>query len=172
MTKNVASRVRDYSKDVAQHLRRLLQREQGPGKALAGVIGETLKLGKSLLKPPTPKERKKSIQYVKQGIDCYNRKRLKEAERYFRKALDRDPGYARAHLYLGNALYKMGKAPAGIKAWVKAVRAEPGSRAAETARAKLEHLGYGENGVQYKIKEPRLVSQHADTPEERISGNT
>ena len=58
----------------------------------------------------TTKQRKLAMQWLNKGKDCYNTRSYEKAEEFFRRALTEDPAYARAHAYLGNALYSADRA--------------------------------------------------------------
>ena len=70
-------------------------------------------------------QRKASIREVKMGTACYNARDYVGAEKYFRRALEQDPGYARAHYYLANTLHKLGVPEEAYEEWNKAVIVEP-----------------------------------------------
>ena len=86
-------------------------------------------------------QRKASIREVKMGTACYNARDYVGAEKCFRRALEQDPGYARAHYYLANTLHKLGLPEEAYEEWGKAVIVEPDSDTAEKAREKLASVG-------------------------------
>ncbi|NLV41548.1 MAG: tetratricopeptide repeat protein [Candidatus Hydrogenedentes bacterium] len=86
-------------------------------------------------------QRKASIREVKMGTACYNARDYVGAEKYFRRALEQDPGYARAHYSLANTLHKLGAPEEAYEEWSKAVIVEPDSDTAEKAREKLASVG-------------------------------
>ena len=85
-------------------------------------------------KPPATEERKRAIQYLHVGINLYNKKRFLDAVHAFRRSLDADPKYSRAHLYYGNAQYKLHNTDEAIASWEFAVRVDPDSEAGLKAR--------------------------------------
>jgi tetratricopeptide (TPR) repeat protein len=89
---------------------------------------------------PTTSQRKAATQLVKKGIDFYNTHRYIEACDFFREAIAQDPGYARAHCYLGNTLHKLGYPEEALFEWKKAVIVEPDSDAALKAQEKLDKI--------------------------------
>ncbi len=80
---------------------------------------------------------------MNKGVHKFNARLYDEAEEQFREALLYDPDYARAHLYRGNACYKMHRTTEAVSAWQRAAAAEPGSQAARDAAAKLKRVGKG-----------------------------
>lgn len=88
----------------------------------------------------TTKQRKLAMQWLNKGKDCYNTRSYEKAEDFFRRALTEDPAYARAHAYLGNALYKQGRPEEAVEEWQKAVICEPDSDAARKAQEKIDNL--------------------------------
>jgi tetratricopeptide (TPR) repeat protein len=120
--------------------------KKGSGKK--GVLQKVRKVLHRVLKKETPKARKIAILRLKKGIEAYNVSKYDKAEHYFRDALSYDKTYARAFMYLGNAMYKMQRANEAMMYWKKAMDAEPRSPAAQSAREKLLHLrdqGKGSN---------------------------
>ena len=87
--------------------------------------------------PSTGRQRKEAVDIVNEGVKLYNMKKHKEALQKFREATVSDPTYARAYLYLGNALYKLAEHSEAMRAWECAMSVEPNSSAAIKARDKV-----------------------------------
>jgi len=140
MAKKMAERLLGYGQELSAHVRRAVKREEAPKEALGAVVAETAKLFQKLRKGATTHERKVSIDLVKRGMEHYNARRYAEAEELFQRAVSKDPGYARAHAYYANAVYKLGRSTEALAAWNKAINAEPGSDAAKLAEEKIAHV--------------------------------
>lgn len=102
---------------------------------------------------PLTAARKEAMKHVNNGARCYNAKRFDEALALFREATYCDPSYARAHMYMGNALYKMNQQGDAVKAWERAVAVEPNSKAAFNAHAKLERLRTQQQRAIHELRE-------------------
>jgi len=100
-----------------------------------------------------PAQRKAAIHCVGKGKELYNTKRYDEAAELFRQAVAEDPGYARAHCYLGNALHKLGSPEEAVKEWKKAVIVEPDSDSAAKAQAKLDKIACQNREVTRSLEE-------------------
>lgn len=105
-------------------------------------------MGKSM----TP-QRKAAIKETMHGIERYNRHEYLKAEDSFTRAIGEDPGYARAHLYLGNTLHKLGRQDEAAAQWKKAVIVEPDSDSAQKARQKLDGISSGIRSVTRSLEE-------------------
>lgn len=126
---------------------------------IISVVGEMRRLGKreisfsqfreecarhgtvawnDLNRPPVSDRHKLAIHCLNQGIRLYNAKRYSEALRTFEESLDYDPQYSRAHLYYGNAQYKLRNYEEALASWQCILRIDPKSDIAEKAREKLE----------------------------------
>jgi len=127
----------------------LLKRVPGEERLSRYPLLQRLKHGGK--KPATP-ERKNAIHYVRHGMAEYNEHAMRDAERYFRRAIACDDHYARAHLYLGNTLYKQGKFTDAFEEWQRAAEAEPGSEPAASAETKLRKLGQGGGDLVTNLK--------------------
>ncbi|MBW7866524.1 MAG: tetratricopeptide repeat protein [Candidatus Hydrogenedentes bacterium] len=101
----------------------------------------------------TTSQRKAAIKATMHGTERYNRHEYLKAEEAFMKALEEDPGYARAHLYLGNTLHKLGRQEEAAAQWKKAVIVEPDSESAEKARQKLDGISSGLRGATRNLEE-------------------
>lgn len=88
-------------------------------------------------RPPVTERHKLAIRCLNEGIRLYNGKRFSEAVRAFEESLEYDPQYGRAHLYYGNAQYKMHNYEEAIASWQCVIRIDPKSAAAEKAQEKL-----------------------------------
>lgn len=102
-------------------------------------------------------DRKAGVRYMRRGRRYYNNKLYARAHRNFRRAVRADESYGLAHYYLGLACYKMDLPDAARKNWTRATEVEPGSEAAEKARAKLDNP---------TLKRLNSVKGHADDLEE------
>ena len=98
-------------------------------------------------------QRKAAIGCVKKGVEYYNSRRYTEAESEFRQAIAQDPGYARAHCYLGNALHKLGYPEEAVFEWKKAVIVEPDSDSATKAQGKLDKIAARNSAVVRSLEE-------------------
>ncbi len=119
----------------------------------AACVRHIKELWQELGKPPLTEQRKKSIHYLHVGIRLYNSKRFEEALYAFKQALNMDPRYSRAHLYYGNAQYKLRNPEEAIASWEFAIRVEPDSDAATKARDKLATLRSKNQQALHDIKE-------------------
>jgi len=126
--------------EVVTHGQKVRRGEEGIGAFLHAVWNSIRKFFYRLTKPPASENRKKAIHKVKKGMAAYNASALRDAEEYFKEAIKLDPGYARAHAYLGNTLSRRGQMSAAMLAWDQAVKAEPKSDAASMARDRLETM--------------------------------
>ncbi|NLV44304.1 MAG: tetratricopeptide repeat protein [Candidatus Hydrogenedentes bacterium] len=91
-------------------------------------------------RPPLTDRRKAAIRSLNDGIRLYNGKRFSEALRAFEESVEYDPQYGRAHLYYGNAQYKLRNYEEALASWQCVIRIEPNSDIAEKAREKLERI--------------------------------
>jgi tetratricopeptide (TPR) repeat protein len=98
-------------------------------------------------------QRKAAIHCVKKGVDYYNTRRYTEAEDLFRQAIAQDPGYARAHCYLGNALHKQGYPEEAMIEWKKTVIVEPNSDSAIKAQGKLDKVAAHNSAIVRSLEE-------------------
>ena len=101
----------------------------------------------------TTSQRKAAIHRVEKGIAAYNTRKYNEAETLFRQAIEQDPGYSRAHCYLGNALHKLGAPEEAVIEWKKAVIVDPDSEAAAKAQAKLNKVTAHNTAVARSLEE-------------------
>ncbi len=93
-----------------------------------------------ILRPPATAEHKSAVKRVNTGVAYYNDKHYLDALHVFLSAIELDPHYSRAYMYLGNAHYKLKEHAEAAAAWERAIRVDPLSEAADKARMKLEHL--------------------------------
>jgi len=118
--------------------------KQHTGNSWADAAMEMLEHARDVVtgyfKPGTSNDRKRAIQTVKRGMKAFNAKQYADAEELFRRAISRDPTYARAHAYLGNTLYKGKRQMEAMCAWQKAIEVEPGSDAADMAQEKIQRI--------------------------------
>jgi tetratricopeptide (TPR) repeat protein len=147
MAKSIKQRFQAYSTALKDQIDRGKQREAPLKATIAACWEETRKFARQLAKGETSNERKQAIELVKRAMAEYNAKQYPVAEEFFRRAIGKDPGYARAHTYLGNTLYKMKRYTDAMTSWQKAVEAEPSSDAAETARQKIRSVSKGRDGA-------------------------
>ncbi len=90
--------------------------------------------------PPMTPQRKDAMSLVNKGARLYNMQLYGEALTTFKSATECDPTYARAYMYLGNALYKLSKQAEALRAWERAMSVEPTSKAASKARDKVNRI--------------------------------
>jgi len=64
-----------------------------------------------------------------QGIAAYEAGRLDEAERWFRKAVEADPGYVKAWRWLGRVYFETGRYREAIAAYERALELDPNDSA-------------------------------------------
>lgn len=148
MPKTVQEQLAEFAGEVRGEAARAKTGEIGWVDAAKGAWARTRHFASRLVKGPTSHERKKAIETVKKGISAYNAKNYPEAERLFRRAIERDSHYARAYAYLGNTLYKQKRFADAMSSWQKAIHVEPGSDAAEMAQEKIQHiLSKGKTGI-------------------------
>ena len=102
---------------------------------------------------PVSEYRKQALRCLNEGIRLYNGKHYSEALAKFKDAIEVDPQYGRAHLYYGNAQYKLHRHEEALNAWERAIRVDPDSEAADKARAKLERLNSKNRQVIHDIQE-------------------
>lgn len=153
MRKSIRAQLGEYRATVTGHVQKLIRREEKPKELLTQCIAGVRKLAHEIAKSPPTEERKSAIRYVKRGVQEYNAKRYDDAVHSFRKALSFDANYARAHTYLGNALYKRGHVTEAVSAWQKAVEVDPESEAAAKAQSKLLRFGAGAENILSHMKE-------------------
>lgn len=137
MAKSVQKQVSAFADGLKDQAEKAKQGEIGWIDAAKGFWVETRKFAYRLRSGGTSNERKRAIDLVKSGMKAFNNKSYHEAEELFRRAAGKDPGYGRAHAYLGNALYKQKRLTDAVTAWNKAIEVEPSSDAADLAREKL-----------------------------------
>jgi len=134
----VIRRTRHYIKDLWKHLRRAARRKESAREALAGAARDTGDYAKKVLRRSASHDHKLANKAVQRGRDQYNQRRYIEAVESFRQAIDLDPNYGRAYLYLGNALYQQGEEGPARFAWKRATEVDPTSDSAVSALRKLE----------------------------------
>jgi len=103
-------------------------------------------------------QRHDARKWLDAGKDAYNTRDYCKAEVLFRRALAEDPGYGRAHYYLGNTLYKLNRQGEALECWQKTVLLDPKSESAEKARKKIEMID---------AQQARLSSQMVQDIQER-----
>jgi tetratricopeptide (TPR) repeat protein len=162
MAKTVSERLREYGREVGEHLSKVAKREESLQDAGAEVTRGTRKLVRTLLKRPTPENRKIAFHYLKKGVEQYNVQNYADAERYFRKSIAKDETFARAHYFLGNALFKKGLLTEAVGAWRRAMEADPGSEESGMAKEKLLKLGQGKEGIMESMREQSMQRWHAN----------
>ena len=64
------------------------------------------------------------------GVAAYEAGRLEEAERWFARAVEADPGYAKAWRWLGRVRYEQGRYTEAAAAYAKAVELDPNDTSA------------------------------------------
>ena len=132
--------LRTYLHNVFKQVLIAVRRQQTWREAAAGVSRDTKKLGAAFgVRHADDAGRKQAVRLVRRGREEYNTAQYAAAEKLFEQAVDLDPGYAWAHLYLGHALYKQNRLREAEAAWRRAADVEPKSEAAAKARKKLQH---------------------------------
>ena len=134
----VVQRTRRYIKHLGKHLRKLLRRKESAKDAVSGMAKDTAEYAHKVLRRAPSHDHKLATKAVQRGVKHYNDRRYIEAVQAFRQALDFDQQYARAYLYLGNALYQQGEELPARHAWKRATEVEPTSESAVSAMRKLE----------------------------------
>ncbi len=156
MPKTIADRFHKLEAGVGEHIRRYLRAEEGAREALAGVRKETRRFIRKAWRGPATESHKDAVRYTQLGIAHYNAGEYADAEERFRRAVEMDPKYARAHYDLGNTCYKRGHLTEAVTAWREAIDAAPRSEIADSAREKLLLMGHGKDGLVDTIKEQML----------------
>ncbi len=75
---------------------------------------------------------------VEEGRRHFNAHHYEKAEQAFREAIASDPHNAWANAYLGHTLYHLARVEEAMLYWRRAMEADPGSKAAAIAQAKLD----------------------------------
>ena len=60
------------------------------------------------------------------GVAAYDAGQTEEAERWFKQAVEADPGYVKAWRWLGRVYYETGRYAEAVRAYEKAVELDPG----------------------------------------------
>lgn len=153
MIHTIKKQVPRFSSSIKDEVNLLWKREKSFSAFRSACSEHFSTLWRELTKPPQTEARKRAIQYLHVGMQLYNKKRFLDALHAFKRALDTDPKYSRAHLYYGNAQYKMRNAEEAIASWEFAVRVEPDSEAARKAQSKLDALRTKNKQVYHELKE-------------------
>lgn len=127
-----------YVTSVAGEVCRLGKREISLSQFREECARHGAAMWNDLNREPVSDRRKLAIHCLNQGIRLYNAKRYSEALRTFEESLDYDAQYSRAHLYYGNAQYKLRNYGEALAAWQCVLRIDPKSEVGEKAREKLE----------------------------------
>ena len=128
MPKDVSASVKTYARNLRVHLGKVLRREEAASHAAGHIRKDTEKLQHALsLDAGNAKGHRKAVRLVKAGRLAYNAKEYLEAEKQFRAAAAKDHTYARAHMYVGHALYQQGKFREARAAWQRAYTVDPAS---------------------------------------------
>jgi len=138
---------KSYLKNLAIRARRVVSGVEGPAEVWAGVARDTQKLVRLLLGPKRSASRKEALEWVKKGRAAYNLRNYEAAGKHFRHAATCDAHYALPHLYLGHALYQLGRVSEAMASWRCAIKTEPASQEAETAQRKIRHAAQSANEV-------------------------
>jgi tetratricopeptide (TPR) repeat protein len=147
------SRVGGWMQSVGDHLQQLVNREVAAGDAFEAIATDTRKLWHSVRKTGGSHEHRKAVRKVKEGVQAYNSACFDDAEKLFRKALYYDDHYARAHYFLANTCYKLGRLTEAVTHWNKAIESDPFSDVTEQATAKLSRLGKGDGDILVNIQD-------------------
>ncbi|MCC6145698.1 MAG: tetratricopeptide repeat protein [Candidatus Hydrogenedentes bacterium] len=135
-----STRVGSWLRHVMAHIQGAARRKLAPGEAVDAISEDTRRFLRSLRKPAGSHDHRKAVRKVKEGVDAYNNACYEDAERAFRKALQYDDRYGRAHYFLGNTCYKLGHLTEAATHWNKVIACEPFSDLAEQAGAKITRL--------------------------------
>ncbi len=93
---------------------------------------------------------REAVATLERGRKIYNAKNYPRAEELFRKAILEDESYAKAHYYLGLALYKQNDSQGAVRAWTRATQVDPaGSMGLKAARK----LNYVQKGLSRTVSE-------------------
>lgn len=140
MQRGLARRVWTYLKNLGIHLALVARRRESLREAWAAAARDARKLGRPAQKPESKGNRREAMALVEKGRREYNVGQDRLAEGLFRDALHADSNYALAYTYLGNTLYRQGRAQEATHYWTRAIVAEPDSDAARKARLKLQRV--------------------------------
>jgi len=140
MPRSLFQDIRTLAKNIAKHAGFVLSRRESVRHALSGVVSDAKKLRVHVGDQPGTDRRKEALKLVKQGRVAYNSKNDTQAEKLFRDAVAEDENCALAYAYLGNALYRQGRADEAELSWRRATMVEPASEGAEKALHSLQHL--------------------------------
>ena len=157
MAKTRVSRVAEYVNLILREVKRLARREGNPRSTVKTLADETKSLAKHLWQGKESPERRKAMQYVREGVENYNTHDYDRAGHFFSKALSRDDRCALAWTYLGNTHYKLGHLTEAITSWQRAADAEPKSKGAEMAREKLMRIGKGSGTLVDNINDQMMA---------------
>ena len=122
---------------MAVHRRAGAFNDQGQKKTMALFDKFSPAAGKNTGTSP---QRKDAMRCVNQGKNSYNARNYLDAEKAFMQAISEDPGYARAHYYLGNTLHKLNRPEDAVIEWQRAINVDADSEVAAKAQKKLDMI--------------------------------
>ncbi len=83
---------------------------------------------------------KEASALLERGRKAYNAKNYERAEELFRRSIDADEAYAKAHYYLGLVMYKLHDSEAAVRAWKRASEVDPGGPMGHKAERKINYV--------------------------------
>lgn len=156
MHRSNRERFQEMRADVVRHLRAWFRAEEDAKTARRAIRKSFRRFYTKATQGHATHEHKEANRYTRQGAEHYNSGNYRDAEEVFQRAVALDPGYARAHYYLGNTYYRRGRLTEAVTAWKHAIDAQPQSEVADDAREKLLIVGHGEEGILSTIKDQML----------------
>ena len=140
MAKGFLASAKSYMKNLSKRAGRVATGAESPKTALGGFTRDTAKLKRSLGKSKTTKDTRRATDMTRKGQRAYNEKDYAEAEECFRHALTYDAEYLPAQLYLGHALYQLGRLEDALRAWERVIECDAASKEAIRAQRKIHHV--------------------------------
>lgn len=93
-----------------------------------------------LASPGEQVNHKEAAALLERGRKAYNAKNYERAQEFFRRSIDAEETYAKAHYYLGLVMYKLHDSEAAVRAWKRASEVDPGSPMAHKAERKINYV--------------------------------
>jgi len=108
-------------------------------RGLIAEFGDTYMFYYAIINPP--QQETKAFSWLLLGREFYSRGRIEKAIGFYRQALRKDPEFADAHVFLGNALMAQGKheEEAAVH-YRQALRVKPGAGKAREPREQTDYL--------------------------------
>lgn len=143
-----------FCKNVGKHVGGVISRREAGGEAVAQVKSDGRKVLRALVGDKKKSKREREVtELLKKGVERYNKKDYKSAERYFRKAWEEDPGCTLAVTYLGNTLYKNNMLQEAVMTWRRAYELDPQSEGGMKALKKLQATDRMKNNLVMKLED-------------------